>query len=169
MLWIVREAAIYYFSHAQFKAYLPSAPNIVSWKVQFECDTLKHKQWQINQATVHCTLVTESCSVNMAHVFKGNRNVRYIIPYYYGWNCKINHPQAVHDVHLHVAGTCLFFLLSKGDWYTHAWLIHEPSFIHCTSSFNSSTGSSKCTTTRNFSCRSQSHSSLGMYSWDRNK
>ena len=59
MLWIVREAAIYYFNHAQFKAYLPSAPNVVSLKVQFECDTLKHKQWQINQVTVHCTLVAE--------------------------------------------------------------------------------------------------------------
>ena len=118
-------SAIYYLSHAQFKAYLPSAPNIVSWKVQFECDTLKHKQWEINQVSVHCTLVTESCSVNMAYVFKGNQNVRYIIPYYYGWHCKINHPQAVHDVHLHVAGTCLFFLLSKGDCSC-LRLINEP-------------------------------------------
>ena len=71
MLWIVREAAIYYFSHAQFKAYLPSAPNIVSWKVQFECDTLK-QQWEINQVSVHCTLVTESCSLDIAsaYIFK---------------------------------------------------------------------------------------------------
>jgi len=165
MLWIVRDTAIYYFSHAQSKAYLPSAPNIVSLKVQFECDTLKHKHWEINQVTVHCTLVTESCSVDIAYIFKRNRNVRYIISYYYGWKCKINHPRAVHDVNLHVAGTCLFFCYQ--NVIAHAWLIHEPSFIHCTSSFNSSTGSSKCTTTRNFSCRSQSHSSLGMYSWER--
>ena len=36
-----------------------------------------------------------------------------IISYYYGWKCKINHPQAVHDVNLHVAGTCLFFCYQK--------------------------------------------------------
>lgn len=164
MLWIVREAAIYYFSHAQFKAYLPSAPNIVSWKVQFECDTLKHKQWEINQVSVHCTLVTESCSLDIAsaYIFKLKKP-----------KCKIHHFVIIGIIlksiipKLYMMYTCIqlahvfFFLLSKGDCSC-LRLINELSFIHSTSSFNSSTGSSKCTTTRNFSCRSQSHSSLGM-------